>query len=162
MIIAYIALGSNLDNPINQLQRAIKELAQLPNSKLVQVSPFYQNPAVGPPQPDFINAVAELHTALSPLNLLQALQQIEVQHGRKRTGTRNEPRPLDLDIILYGNETIHEPNLTLPHPRFYERAFVLIPLQAIAPSLKLPNGQLLAECTAKLSDKDRLQQISTA
>jgi 2-amino-4-hydroxy-6-hydroxymethyldihydropteridine diphosphokinase len=153
MITAYIALGSNLDNPIKQLEQALSALATLPGCELCQVSPFYQNPAVGPPQPDFINAVAELHTSLTPSTLLKTLQQIEQRQGRIRMAERNTPRTLDLDIILYGKQTIHLPNLTIPHPRLYERAFVLVPLYALAPTLILPNGKSLGQCIELLGDE---------
>lgn len=151
MVTVYIALGSNLLNPAQQLKQALMGLSQLPNTTLEAVSPFYQNPAIGPPQDDFINAVAELQTTLGPQELLHALQHLEQQQGRVRTAERNQARTLDLDIILYGNEQIHEDNLIIPHPRFYERAFVLIPLFDIAPSLILPNGEPLAAYVESLT-----------
>lgn len=143
MNITYIALGSNLNHPVSQLHAAERALAQLPDSVLVQVSSFYQNPPYGPPQPDFINAVAELHTNLTAQDLLSALRHIENQQGRVRTPERNGPRTLDLDIILYGQEIIQNEELSIPHPHFLERPFVLIPLYEIAPDLILPNGKAL-------------------
>jgi 2-amino-4-hydroxy-6-hydroxymethyldihydropteridine diphosphokinase len=144
-ITTYIALGSNLNNPVEQLDSALTKFARLPNSAFVKVSSYYQNPAHGPPQPDFVNAVAELRTTLSALDLLKALHQIEQQQGRVRTHERNGPRTLDLDIILYGNEVIDNEVLNIPHPRLAERPFVLIPLYEIAPDLVFPNGSLLKQ-----------------
>jgi 2-amino-4-hydroxy-6-hydroxymethyldihydropteridine diphosphokinase len=147
----YIALGSNLNHPISQLQTAIVALKQIAHSRIISVSRFYQTAAVGfIDQPDFINAVACLETTLSAQALLLALQKIENAQGRIRQ-QKNGPRTLDLDILLYGNETITEPKLTIPHPRMYERAFVLIPLLEIAPNLVLPNGINYAEIIAKQS-----------
>lgn len=145
-ITTYIALGSNLQNPSAQLQTAITSLAQIPNSCLRKTSAFYKNPPQGPPQPDFINAVVELQTTLSALDLLATLQQIELQQGRIRTSERNGPRTLDLDIILYGDETIQTAQLIIPHPRLYSRPFVLIPLYEIAPELVFPDGRKLSTC----------------
>lgn len=159
MVTAYIALGSNLNSPILQLQQALKALANLPDCELSQVSSFYQNPAVGPPQPDFINAIAELHTTLTPEDLLQALHSIEQQQGRIRTGERNGPRTLDLDIVLYGNQLINQLNLTIPHPRLYERAFVLVPLHEIAADLILPDKKLLKHYVLQLGKKHGLHPV---
>ena len=151
-ITTYIALGSNLNNPLQQLQSAISELNEI--GLINQTSSFYQNPPFGPPQPDFINAVAELQTALTPIDLLAALHNIELQHGRIRTEERNGPRTLDLDIILYGNEMVDSESLTIPHPRLFHRPFVLIPLYEIAPHLVFPNGQVLKDC---IKEDDYLQ-----
>lgn len=143
-VIAYIAMGSNLNAPIEQLNSAIKALNALPHSSVVQVSSFYQNPAHGPPQPDFINAVAKICTDVAVNDLLLSLQSIEHLHGRARTaGIRNEPRTLDLDIVLFGQQVIAQPELTIPHPRMLERPFVLVPLLEIEPDLILPDGHFL-------------------
>jgi len=148
-VTSYIALGSNLDSPEDQLKCALKHLAQLADCHLTRISSFYHNPALSPSQPDYINAVVELTTTLPPIDLLRALQNIEHKQGRVRTehwGTRT----LDLDMILYGNEIIENEDITIPHPRMLERAFVLIPLQEIAPHLVLPNGVTLASaCVGK-------------
>lgn len=151
MTLAYIALGSNLSDPPAQLQRAVEALERLPQSRLEKVSSIYRSTAAGlTDQPDFLNAVAGLHTMLDPDALLTQLQAIETQHGRERS-VRWGPRPLDLDLLLYGSTTLHSERLTLPHPRMHERDFVLRPLREIAAhNLVLPNGPdldtLLATC----------------
>lgn len=139
---AYIALGSNLDQPISQIRRAWVELAALPESQLKRQSSLYLSPPAGfSHQPNFINAVAELETELAPRTLLDALLEIEHAHGRHRS-FRDAPRTLDLDLLLYGDLCSHEHGLTLPHPRMHERAFVLIPLLEIAPDIVIPgHGQ---------------------
>lgn len=145
---SYIALNSNLNNPIQQMNRALQALKHLPESKLQQVSRFYQNPPMGPQdQPDFINAVAALDTSLEPFALLTYLQQIENQQGRVRDPKRPwGERTLDLDILLYGDCCIQSEHLTIPHAGLMQRYFFLLPLYEIAPELKLPNGELLSAC----------------
>ncbi|MFV8819590.1 2-amino-4-hydroxy-6-hydroxymethyldihydropteridine diphosphokinase [Haliea sp. E17] len=151
MIPAYIALGSNLGNPLAQLQRAAGALDKLPGTRLAACSPLYRSAAVGPgEQPDYLNAVVRLDTDLQPLALLDALQAIEAAQGRERE-VRWGARTLDLDLLLYGAQRIDEPRLTVPHPRMTQRAFVLYPLAAVAgANLLLPNGEelgkLLATC----------------
>ena len=147
MIRVYIGLGSNLNNPTQQLQAALQALKKLPKSHLGQISQFYESPPMGPQnQPDFINAVAALDTILAPLELLKALQKIEAQQGRKRDPLRHwGPRNLDLDILLYGNERLNTEELIIPHPGLTERKFVFIPLLEIAPDLCLPKGERLAD-----------------
>jgi 2-amino-4-hydroxy-6-hydroxymethyldihydropteridine diphosphokinase len=143
MVRCYIALGSNLDNPLDQVSKAVCALAQLPTTQLTQTSPWYQTKAVGPgEQPDYINGVACLDTELSAIDLLHGLQQIEIDQQRVRS-ERWGPRTLDLDILLYGNQTIDESALIVPHPRMKERRFVLAPLSDIAPQLHLPDGSSL-------------------
>jgi 2-amino-4-hydroxy-6-hydroxymethyldihydropteridine diphosphokinase len=135
---AYVALGANLDHPRHQVATALKELARLPDSRLTRASSLYLSRAVGhPDQPDYINAVARLRTALDPCALLDALLEIEHRHGRERT-FRNAPRTLDLDILLYDDLVLDHPGLHLPHPRMHERAFVLAPLAEIAPDCVIP------------------------
>lgn len=135
----YIGLGSNLNNPAQQINRALEALSKLPKSQLQKTSRFYSNPPMGPQdQPDFINAVAALDTELEPLELLECLQKIEQQQGRERNMVQRwGPRTLDLDILLYGNIGLKTENLTIPHPGLNYRDFVLIPLREIAPDLKL-------------------------
>jgi 2-amino-4-hydroxy-6-hydroxymethyldihydropteridine diphosphokinase len=136
--IVYIGLGSNLEDPRSQLQRAFAALGELPGTSLVAQSSLYRSAPLGnPDQPDFINAVAKIATALSPQALLQALLQIEQSHGRERT-FRNAPRTLDLDILLYDDVRLHEHGLTIPHPQMHRRAFVLQPLLEIAPDACIP------------------------
>lgn len=140
----FVGLGSNLDDPVQQLQRALAALAALPASRLGAVSRFYRNPAIGPgPQPDFVNAVAELDTGLDAETLLAQLQAIETAQGRRRT-VRWGARTLDLDLLLYGDQVIDTPTLQVPHPRMLERNFVLHPLHDIAPDLVLPDGSSLS------------------
>jgi 2-amino-4-hydroxy-6-hydroxymethyldihydropteridine diphosphokinase len=135
---AFIALGSNLQDPAAQVQRALSELGQLQGTRVVARSSFYRTAPVGyADQPDFINAVAEVATELSPQALLQALLALELLHGRERTFP-NAPRVLDLDLLLYDDLCLQEAALTLPHPHMHERGFVLLPLAEIAPDLELP------------------------
>lgn len=140
--LVYIGLGSNLAAPIDQIRQALNELAMLPLSRLVASSSLYASRPVGPQdQPDFINAVAALKTRLSPLALLDQLQALEQQHRRFRQ-RRWGPRTLDLDLLLYGNDHIDMPRLTVPHPQMTARAFVLTPLAEIAPSFILHHKPL--------------------
>ncbi len=144
--LAYIGLGSNLQQHSQQIQAALQALKQLPTTRLIGHSSLYRSPPLGPAdQPDYINAVAILSTELSPHALLFLLQAIETQQGRVRNGLRWGPRTLDLDILLYDNLCLTDSRLTLPHPGFYERAFVLCPLYECAPDLVLPNGRPLAD-----------------
>jgi 2-amino-4-hydroxy-6-hydroxymethyldihydropteridine diphosphokinase len=148
----YVALGANLEDPELQVRIALDDLARLPETALIAGSTLYRTAPVGPPgQPDYINAVARLSTHLPPRALLEALQAIELAHGRQRDGTRWGPRPLDLDILLYGDERIDEPGLHIPHPEMAGRAFVLVPLADVAPAgLAIPGigtlGDLLSRC----------------
>ena len=136
--IAFIGLGSNLEDPPGQLQRALAAIARLPDTQLLDQSSLYRGAPLGyPDQPDFVNAVAKIATELSPQTLLQALLQIEHQHGRERT-FRNAPRILDLDVLLYDDVQLHEHGLTIPHPQMHLRAFVLQPLLEIAPDASIP------------------------
>lgn len=140
----FVGLGSNLEEPLLQLQRALDALRGLEHCRLGSVSPFYGNPALGPgTQPDYVNAVAELFTALDPAALLAALQHIENAQGRIRT-MRWAARTLDLDLLLFGDRIIATETLQVPHPRLHERNFVLYPLHDIAPDLLLPDGTPLA------------------
>ncbi|HET8550998.1 MAG TPA: 2-amino-4-hydroxy-6-hydroxymethyldihydropteridine diphosphokinase [Gammaproteobacteria bacterium] len=137
---AYIGLGSNLDDPRAQVERALDELHVLPSTRLAAISPLYRSRPLGPQdQPDFVNAVARLETALAPERLLTELQQIEARHGRKRGGVRWGPRSLDLDLLIYGRRRIDSGRLTVPHPQLSVRAFVLYPLADVAPAaLEIP------------------------
>jgi 2-amino-4-hydroxy-6-hydroxymethyldihydropteridine diphosphokinase len=136
---AFIALGSNLNDPLRRIDAAFRALAELPATQLSKRSPRYRNRAVGPGrQPDFVNAVAELITGLDPYGLLDALQDIERSHGRERNAERWAPRVIDLDILLYGDRRVRDDRLTLPHPEMHLRRFVLQPLSDIAPDLEVP------------------------
>ena len=151
MIDAYIALGSNLEDPPRQLQLAIDALGALPESRLIRVSPGYSSPAVGPgQQPDYINAVAHLATRLGPEQLLDHLQAQETLQGRTRS-LRWGPRTLDLDILLYGDLQLCTERLTIPHPALAQRNFVLYPLADLCETnFVLPDGTelgtLLEDC----------------
>ena len=146
MITAYIGLGSNLGDSLQTLQSALEALAALEDCELRAVSGFYQSQAIGPgQQPDYINAAAELATTLPAHQLLDALQAIETSHHRTRGPIRWTARTLDLDLLLYGNESIATERLTVPHPCIAERNFVLLPLNDLNPGLVFPNGVCLTD-----------------
>jgi 2-amino-4-hydroxy-6-hydroxymethyldihydropteridine diphosphokinase len=133
--IAYVGIGSNLDDPRRQVLDALTELDQLPHTRVVKKSSLYRSAPMGHiDQPDFINAVAQLETALPAERLLAELQEVEARHGRQRSFP-NAPRTLDLDVLLFGELALDLPNLQIPHPRMQERAFVLKPLLEISPQL---------------------------
>ena len=135
---AYVALGANLGDPAATIRAAFVALANLPESLIAHCSSLYRTAPVGnTEQPEFINAVAALETTLAPEALLDALFDIEARFGRIRA-EKNGPRTLDLDLLLYNNQQLNLPRLTLPHPRLHLRAFVLVPLAEIAPDLALP------------------------
>ena len=133
----FVGFGANLGDSRATLDLALGQLAQIQLTRLVASSSFYRSAPVDAQGPDFINAVAELQTALEPRALLVALQAIEQSHGRARP-YRNAPRTLDLDLLLYGQRVIDESGLTVPHPRLHQRAFVLQPLAELAPGLRHP------------------------
>lgn len=150
-VVAYIGLGSNQDDPVQQVCSAIDELKHLPSTRLLAHSPLYKSAPLGPSnQPDYVNAVVALETGLAPAELLGGLQALENDHGRVRGPVRWGPRTLDLDLLLYGDAVIDTPNLQVPHPGLPARAFVLYPLADIAPELDVPGQgrvkQLLAQC----------------
>ena len=146
MITAYIAVGSNLGEPVAQANEAIEALKSLPRSTFIATSSLYSSTPMGPQdQPDYINAVVKITTELSPLELLDCTQSIEQQHGRVRKKERWGPRTLDLDIILYGQEVIENERLTIPHYGMKVREFVLYPLAEIASELCLPDGTALKD-----------------
>jgi len=150
---AFIALGSNLQQPQQQVTTALREIAELPQTTLVRQSSLYRTAPVGyDEQPDFINAVVEVETSLKPVELLHAIQQIENQHGRERPFP-NAPRVLDLDLLLYNNTVMDTNELTLPHPRMHERGFVLLPLAEIAPDLTLPKYGSVADLAQTCMDQ---------
>lgn len=143
----YIGIGSNLEDPLEQLKAAVAALRAIPNTQLGSISNIYQTAPIGPTgQPDYTNAAALLETTLMPEALLDELQKIELNQGRVRE-VRWGPRTLDLDIILYAGMTIRTARLTVPHIEMENRNFVLIPLSDIAPELTLPNGKSLKKVT---------------
>jgi len=148
---AYVALGSNLDDPVAQVARAMDALGELPDTRLVLRSSLYRSRPFGPvEQPDFVNAVAGLLTALEPARLLQCLQATETRLGRKRPVVRWGPRRIDLDLLVHGGTRIAQPDLTVPHPGIAERAFVLVPLAEIAPDLLVPGAGSVRDLLARV------------
>lgn len=159
VITTFIGIGSNLGRPVEQVRRAREALAELPKTRLLGLSPLYRNPAVGPgDQPDYVNAVAAIETQLGPRDLLKALQAIETAQGRARGSVRWQPRTLDLDLLMYGDRTIHDGCLTVPHPHIQERAFVLRPLMDVAPDLDVPGLGPVAALLSGVSEAD-LQRV---
>lgn len=143
---AYIGIGSNLDDPQRQVRSAIDALARLPDSRFLRASRLFRTPPWGrTDQPAFVNAAAAVSTRLAPRALLDALLAIERAHGRHRDATRWGPRVLDLDILLYGDTSIAEPGLEIPHPHLAERAFVLLPLADLDPGLTVPGRGRVSE-----------------
>ncbi|GAW94662.1 MULTISPECIES: 2-amino-4-hydroxy-6-hydroxymethyldihydropteridine diphosphokinase [Colwellia] len=150
--IAYIGLGSNLSNPRLQVSNAANEIADMPNTKVMALSSLYLSKPMGPQdQDDYINAVISLETCLSALELLDALQAIENAAGRVRKDNRWGARILDCDILLYGNEAIESPRLTVPHYGMKVREFVLWPLAEIAPNLNFPDGRSISSLANEIS-----------
>ncbi len=149
----YVGMGSNLDDPMGQLQRALFELAEIPDTHLIRCSGFYLSPPLGPPdQPEYVNAVAELESRLSPTLLLDELQRIEQAHGRERT-VRWGARTLDLDLLLFGDQIIDTPRLQVPHPELAKRNFVLYPLQELVADLDIPGNGTLRELVRHCSSE---------
>ena len=155
----FIGLGSNINNPVLQLNIAIEKIQQISHTKLIKKSCFYRTEPFGfKEQPDFINAVVEINTKLNPFELLTEVQKIEAQMGRMRTKKWGE-RIIDLDILLYGEETINLLHLQIPHPGLTERLFVLMPLYEIAPYLMLPNGSCIKDILSQFSLTERKKII---
>ena len=155
----YLGLGANLNAPRKQIHAAVAALKALEDVEFVCVSHDYASKPMGPQdQPDYVNAVACVKTALMPEQLLDLTQAIELEHGRVRKEERWGPRTLDIDILLFGNDVINTPRLTVPHYGLTEREFVVYPLLEIAPTLVLPNNQSLADITKTLPLND-LQQL---
>lgn len=151
MTLAYIAIGSNLASPLEQVNAAVQALGEIPHSRIVAVSSFYRTPPLGPQdQPDYLNAAVVLDTALDAETLLDNTQRIELQQGRVRKAERWGPRTLDLDLMLFGNEIIHTERLTVPHYDMKNRGFMLWPLFEVAPDLTFPDGIPLRDILDKL------------
>ena len=154
----FIGLGSNLENPSGQIKTAVKDMQMMPDTELVACSSLYKSPPMGPQdQPDYINAVVELNTELNPHSLLDHLQKIEQQHGRIRKRHWGE-RTLDLDVLVYGEQSLKDERLTVPHPGIAERAFVIYPLAEIDEQLIIP-GFGKAEQLVEQCPRDGLQQM---
>lgn len=151
-VTAYVSLGSNLDDPHRHVTLAVDDIQQHPHISVTACSHWYGSKAIGPGvQPDYINGAVAVRTPLSASSLLDALQQIENQHGRERTVTWG-PRTLDLDLLWYNNENIQSSNLVVPHPRISERNFVLFPLRDIAADLPIRNGRSVNEFATVIGD----------
>lgn len=153
MVSVFIALGSNLDNPLHQLICAARAISALRNCQLDAWSHVYVSAPQGRiDQPDFVNAVVRVNTGLDPFELLDALQAIECAQGRKRDAYWG-PRTIDLDIIFFADRTIHTDRLVVPHPHWQSRAFVVSPLFDINPDLILPSGRTLRELKGQLTEQ---------
>jgi 2-amino-4-hydroxy-6-hydroxymethyldihydropteridine diphosphokinase len=137
LVLATLGVGANLGDPRTAVNKAIEDLAQLPGTVTVAVSSLYRSAPLDADGPDYVNAVVQVRTELSPDALLAALQAIEQQAGRERP-YRNAPRTLDLDILLYGEHRVDRDDLQIPHVRMWQRAFVVLPLAEIAPDLVSP------------------------
>lgn len=148
---AYVAIGSNLDEPALQVEAAFAELARLERCRLLARSRCYRSRPLGPQeQPEFVNAAAGLLTLLAPGELLQALKLIEAARGRAQPALRWGPRRIDLDLLLYADLQVAEPGLTVPHPGLTRRNFVLYPLRDIAPELAVPGHGRVSELAAQV------------
>lgn len=157
---AYVGLGSNLQGPSGQLESAIESLAKIDRTRLIRRSALYRSaPLGGIEQPDYVNAAAALLTALDARELLERLQQIEQRRGRQRDGMRWGPRIIDLDLLVFADQSIDEPGLTVPHPGIAERNFVLLPLREIAPGLVIPGLGPVANLTVN-RDEPRIERIA--
>lgn len=142
MTVVYIAIGSNLASPLEQVNAAVQAMSEIPETRLLAVSSFYRTPPLGPQdQPDYLNAAVALETTLAPEALLDHTQRIELQQGRVRKAERWGPRTLDLDMMLFGDEVIHTDRLTVPHYDMKNRGFMLWPLFEIAPELIFPDDK---------------------
>lgn len=151
MIEAFIGIGSNLGEPAVQVRRAVQALDQPPSLRCAACSSLYETDPVGYlDQPRFINAVARVHTTLDPLALLERLRIIEAAQGRQRS-IPNGPRTVDLDLLLYGDQPVNQEGLVVPHPRMQDRAFVLLPLLELAPSIRIPGIGPAADRLATIS-----------
>jgi 2-amino-4-hydroxy-6-hydroxymethyldihydropteridine diphosphokinase len=155
---AYIGLGSNLGEPTALIRAGLSELARLAKTRIEACSSLYRSAPVGrQDQPDFVNAVCRVRTGLAPSALMHDLLEIESRHGRERRGEKGGPRTLDLDLLLYGQESIRSEQLTVPHPRLHERALVLYPLSELEPELVIPGRgtlrELLADCAGQRVQK---------
>lgn len=152
---AYVGLGSNLEEPRAQLERAFDALASVPSTQLIRRSDLWRSAPMGPAdQPDYVNAAAGLLTQLDAYALLSELQRIEHAQGRRRNGERWGPRTLDLDLLVFADERHQSEILTVPHPGIAERAFVLAPLAQVAPGLTVPGAGTVTGLLAAVACDD--------
>lgn len=156
---AWLGLGSNLQQPLGQLKRALTRLELADGIEILKTSSLYRTPPWGDEgQDDFINAVVKIETELEPLPLLRVLQSIETSMGRQRSGRRWGPRIIDIDLLLYADQQVQTEELELPHPRMHERAFVLVPLCELDKTLKIPGHGIVEELLQKL-DPDDIRRV---
>ncbi|HUF21310.1 MAG TPA: 2-amino-4-hydroxy-6-hydroxymethyldihydropteridine diphosphokinase [Burkholderiales bacterium] len=159
IVSAFIGIGSNLGDPMAMVRGVFEELGGLAHTRVDACSSLYRTAPVGlREQPDFINAVAQIRTALAPRDLLDGLLAIEQLHGRARS-TKDAPRTLDLDLLLYDDVVMDEPGISIPHPRMHERAFVLAPLSEIAPDANVPGRGKVSVLLARVG-QDGVQRIA--
>ncbi len=148
---AWLGLGANLQHPVMQLKRALAYLDQMEGLELAEISSFYRTPPWGnEQQEDFINAVVRVETCLDSLALLHGLQSIENSMGRQRSTQRWGPRIIDIDLLLFGSQRVHSPELVVPHPYMHERAFVLLPLSELDASIEIPGRGVVGELLLQL------------
>lgn len=157
---AYIGLGANLGEPVKAIRAAFEAIDRLPSTRALARSPLYRSAPIDSSGPDYVNAVLAVSTRLTPQELLARLQGIEVEHGRERP-YRNAPRSLDLDLLMHGERLIDSPDLTLPHPRMHERAFVLRPLADIAPDLTIPGHGRIEQLLTRVASQ-RVHRLDKA
>ncbi|WP_434586330.1 2-amino-4-hydroxy-6-hydroxymethyldihydropteridine diphosphokinase [Klebsiella sp. R390] len=160
----YIAIGSNLASPLEQVNAAVAALAAIPDCRVIATSSFYRTPPLGPQdQPDYLNAAVALETELQAEALLDHTQRIELQQGRERKAERWGPRTLDLDIMLFGDAVINTERLTVPHYDMKNRGFMLWPLFEIAPTLRFPDGISLRQVLENLAaDKPAIWSLPSS
>jgi 2-amino-4-hydroxy-6-hydroxymethyldihydropteridine diphosphokinase len=148
---AWLGLGSNLDGPTAQLQLAHQHLNETTDIEVLRVSSLYRTTPWGDEeQGDFVNAVVQIKTSLSPLALLHVLQSIEDEMGRQRNDRRWGPRVIDIDLLLHGESVVQSAELELPHARMHERAFVLLPIAELEPNLEIPGRGVIADVLTEL------------
>ena len=155
----FIGLGSNEGERLDHVSRAVRRLARTEGIRVVQMAPVYATePVEGPPQPDFLNSVVEIETAIPPAELLRLLKAMERESGRKPSTERWGPRVIDLDILMYGDQVVAEPDLTIPHAHMHARRFVLEPLAQLDPALRHPVlGRTVSELLADLAGKQAVE-----
>ena len=159
-MIAWLGLGSNLQEPVTQLQQALRRLGETTGLKVLRTSSFYRTPPWGDEQQDdFINAVAQIETSLEPIPLLHVLQSVENVMGRQRSGRRWGPRTIDIDLLLYGKQQFQSAELEIPHPRMFERAFVLKPLSELDADLEIDGHGTVGELLQDLDCRGIFQLI---
>ncbi len=158
--ICWVGLGSNLEEPYAQVQRAIHRLSQDQNWQVSGVSSLYETAPMGPIQPNYVNAVLRMICAMPAVEILERLFFVEKEQGRIRNGDHWGPRVLDLDLLLCGEEVIQTPELQLPHPGLLDRAFVLYPMKDVDPDFVLPNGKTVTEQLLFIGDKNEYRCLS--